>query len=75
MGRIGADGQPDVLVGGAVQPLDVSSQMVFDVPGSLVGGLQSGELGEDLIQGFAADVGEDVEATSAQTKEKKGYSI
>ena len=54
--------QSDVLVGGAVQPLDVGAQVVLDVARSLVGRLQARELREDLVERLPADVGEDVEA-------------
>ena len=64
MRGVGANSEPDVLVRRSVQPLDVGTQMVLDIPGSLVGGLEAGELGEDLLEGLPAHVGEDVEATA-----------
>ena len=55
---------PDVLVGGTVEPLDVGTEMILDVSGALVGSLQTRELSQDLLQGFAAHVGQHVETAT-----------
>ena len=55
---------PDVLVGGTVEPLDVGTEMILDVTGALVGSLQTRELSQDLLQRFAAHVGQHVETAT-----------
>lgn len=61
--RISHHSQPDVLVRHSVETLDVGAQVVLDVTGTIVCCLQSGKLGEDLLQGLAAYVGKDVQTT------------
>ena len=48
---------PDVFVSCPVEPFDVGSQVVLDIAGALVGHFESGELSEDVLQGFATHVG------------------
>jgi hypothetical protein len=64
MRGVGDDCQADVLVGDAVEALDVRAQMVLDVSGSVVRGFEARELREHLMQRLAADVGEDVQAAA-----------
>ena len=43
MGRVGDHAQPDVLVGDSIKAFDIGAQMVLDVSGTFVGGLEAGE--------------------------------
>lgn len=64
MGRVGDEGELDALAGGS-RALEVHTQVVLDVTGTLlIGTSHTGELGEDSLVGLADDVGEDVETTT-----------
>jgi hypothetical protein len=61
MRGVGDHRQADVLVGDAVQPLDVGPQVVLHVAGAVVGRFQTGKLSEELVEGLATHVGQHVE--------------
>ncbi len=72
VGRVGDDGHANVLVRDSVKAFNVSAQVVFDIARSLVGGLEAGELRQELVEGLATNVGEDVETASMGHADHEG---